>query len=74
MGLSGPHPPAHLKRCRLLAGYSQRALADRAGITRQALGALESGRTRPRLTTAVSIAQALGQDLAACFPELLEKA
>jgi putative molybdopterin biosynthesis protein len=41
-------------------GMSQGELARQAGITRQALGAIESGRSQPGVTVALAIARALG--------------
>lgn len=45
---------------RLRAGLGQAELADRAGVSRQALGALESGRHLPRVDAALRLAAALG--------------
>ena len=47
-------------RARLAAGLSQEELASRAGISRQALGALERGRHLPRVDAAINLARALG--------------
>ena len=44
----------HAKRCRLMAGLRQSDVAARAGVSRQTVNMLESGRQRPQL--------ALGED------------
>ena len=36
-----------LRRLRVAAGLSQEALAERAGLSAQAIGALETGKRRP---------------------------
>ena len=41
-------------------GLSQRNLAQAAGITRQAVGAIESGRMQPSVGIALRLARALG--------------
>src|SRR5689334_19100839 len=52
---------AALRSMRLAAGLSQAALAERAGLSEKAIGALERGdRTSPRPATVVVLAQALG--------------
>lgn len=46
---------------RIAAGHSQESLASQAGITKQTVWLIESGRVRqPHRHTADSIAQALG--------------
>lgn len=63
---------SHLARCRVLAGHSQRSLAEAAGISKRGLQELEAGHHKPRLTTATALARALGvADARALFPELL---
>ena len=50
-----------LRSMRLAAGLSQGALAERAGLSEKAIGALERGdRTTPRPATVVLLADALG--------------
>jgi transcriptional regulator with XRE-family HTH domain len=50
-----------LRRLRLRAGLSQEALAERAGLSQAAIGALEQGlRRRPRPHTVSALAAALG--------------
>src|SRR5262252_8455551 len=52
---------AALRSMRLAAGLSLGALAERAGLSEKAVGALERGeRTTPRLATVVLLAQAVG--------------
>lgn len=51
-------------------GLSQQKVADVAGITRSAVGLIESGQRIPTLTTCFKIARALEVDLA----ELIKKA
>lgn len=56
---------------RRAAGLSQAELADRAGVSRQAVGALEAGRHLPRVDAAVALAAALHttvEDLLAVGP------
>lgn len=48
-----------LRTRRLARGLSQRDLAAAAGLTRQAIGALESGRTQPSLAVALALADLL---------------
>ena len=51
----------HLRRLRVAAGLSQEALAERAGLSVQAVGALETGkRRRPYPNTVSALADALG--------------
>src|SRR5689334_2394174 len=52
---------AALRSMRLAAGLSQGALAERAGLSEKAVGALERGdRTTPRPATVVLLADAVG--------------
>jgi len=48
-------------------GLSQRALADGAGITRQAVGAIESGRMQPGVAIALGLARTLGTTVEELF-------
>lgn len=54
-----PVPLATLRKRRLL---TQRALADKAGVTQATLVALERGRATPRIQTMEKIAAALDVD------------
>ena len=58
---------------RLARGLSQGALADMAGVTRQSISGIESGRWSPSLEVALALAAALGTSVEALFgatPEL----
>jgi molybdate-binding protein/DNA-binding XRE family transcriptional regulator len=56
-----------LKRLRLLRGITQSELAARAGISRQALNAVESGVYQPGVQVALKIAQQLGETVERLF-------
>jgi molybdate-binding protein/transcriptional regulator with XRE-family HTH domain len=56
-----------LVRLRRARGLSQRALADSAGITRQAVGAIESGRMQPGVGIALALARALDTSVEELF-------
>ena len=66
-------PPAteryesRLKRFRGARGLSQAELAERVGLTRQAIYMIEAGRYLPNATTALRLARALGVTLAELF-------
>jgi DNA-binding XRE family transcriptional regulator len=51
---------ARVRGLRAAAGLSQGELAARAGVSRQAVGALEAGRHLPRVDAALALALALG--------------
>ena len=57
----------HLKAFRLNAEFSQQALADQAGISRQAYSALESGRATPSTEVALRLARSLEVPLESLF-------
>ncbi|MFN0073928.1 MAG: substrate-binding domain-containing protein [Chloroflexota bacterium] len=50
----------YLRMARVRAGMSQGDLATRAGVTRQAISAIESGKTAPTMGVALRLARALG--------------
>ena len=52
----------NLKRARERAGLSQEALADRAGLHRNAVALLEAGRRDVKLSTVAKLAKALDMD------------
>jgi len=52
-----------LKKLRSERGLSQRALAERAGISREYLARLETARQDPTLTTLEKLAHALRVDV-----------
>src|SRR4051812_41844604 len=56
-----------VREARLPAGLSQAALADAAGVSRQALGAIEAGLHRPGVDAALSIARAVGRSVEELF-------
>jgi len=56
-----------LRDARERAGLSQAALAARAGISRQAVGAVESGRHAPSVDTALRLAAAVGATVEEVF-------
>ena len=58
---------ARLRAARRRAGLSQSDLAARAGVSRQLIGAAESGRNLPRVDAAISIAAALGVEVSDLF-------
>ncbi len=58
---------AGLETLRRARGLSQRALADAAGITRQAVGAIESGRMQPSVGIALGLARALDTNVEELF-------
>ena len=49
-----------LRELRVAAGLTQKALAERAGLTREGVAYLETGRHDPRWTTVVALCTALG--------------
>src|ERR1700684_2930505 len=51
---------ARLRLARQARGFSQQQLAGMAGVTRQAVSAVESGQSDPSLRVALALAQALG--------------
>lgn len=57
---------ASLRRAR---GWSQEELARRIGVSRAGVGAIETGRTVPSVTTALRLAQALGCSVESLFAE-----
>jgi molybdate-binding protein/DNA-binding XRE family transcriptional regulator len=58
---------SRLESLRLRRGLSQRALAEAAGVTRQAVGAIESGRMQPSVGIALGLARALGASVEDVF-------
>jgi putative molybdopterin biosynthesis protein len=56
-----------VKRTREARGMTQLELARRTGISRQALGAIESGAYQPGVTAAIAIARALGETVENLF-------
>lgn len=58
---------SELREARLAAGLSQSALAAVAGVSRQAVGAIEAGRHRPGVDAAMAIAAAVGRPVEDLF-------
>jgi putative molybdopterin biosynthesis protein len=56
-----------LERVRTARGLSQRALAEAAGITRQAISAIENGRVQPGVGIALALARVLGTSVEELF-------
>lgn len=56
-----------IRIARRAAGLSQQLLADRSGLSRQAIGAIEAGRHRPGIDAALALAVALGSSVEALF-------
>ncbi len=56
-----------LREARMAAGLSQSALAGAAGISRQAVGAIEAGVHRPSVDAALAIAAAVGRSVEELF-------
>ncbi|HEX8065380.1 MAG TPA: helix-turn-helix transcriptional regulator [Thermoleophilaceae bacterium] len=52
----------NLRRARDRAGLSQEALADKAGLHRNAVALLEGGKRDVKLSTVAKLAKALGVD------------
>jgi putative molybdopterin biosynthesis protein len=57
----------HLEARRRARGMSQRELACAAGLTRQAIGAIESGRAQPSIAVAFALAHALDASVEELF-------
>jgi putative molybdopterin biosynthesis protein len=58
-----------IRAARTSRGITQLELARRAGISRQALGAIESGLYQPGVTVALSLARELGETVESLFAE-----
>ncbi len=58
---------AHLRLARQARGFSQQQLASMAGVSRQAVSAVESGHSDPSLRVALAIARALGLSVEELF-------
>jgi putative molybdopterin biosynthesis protein len=56
-----------VRRARLSSGLTQDELARRAGLSRQALGAIESGVYQPGVAVALALARELGHSVEALF-------
>jgi putative transcriptional regulator len=58
---------SRLRVLRAERGWSQADLADRLGVSRQTINALETGKYNPSLGLAFKIAQLFGQPIEAIF-------
>ena len=56
-----------LRECRAARRWSQADLADRLGVSRQTVNALENGRYDPSLPLAFKIAQVFGEPIESLF-------
>ena len=56
-----------LQAVRTARGFSQRALAEAAGVTRQAVSAIEAGRMQPGVGIALALARVLGVSVEELF-------
>jgi len=66
--LSGPQIVNHIRRLRFDAGeMTQAQLAERTGVTRQTIIAVEAGKYAPSLELAFKIAAAFGKPLEEVF-------
>lgn len=63
-------PASPLAIYRFAKGYSQRALADRAGVCRETVNRIERGRGLPTLATARALAAVLEIAPEALFPPI----
>ena len=59
----------HLKHLRGERGWSQADLADRLGVSRQSINAIETGRYDPSLPLAFAIARLFGRPIEAIFQD-----
>ena len=59
MDYKSDHLTRELKRARLDAGLSQRALSERSGLTQSHISNIESGATEPGLSSLIDLARAL---------------
>jgi putative molybdopterin biosynthesis protein len=60
---------SELRRARVARGLTQNELAGRAGISRQALGAIEAGTYQPGVGVALNLARALSESVEHLFGE-----
>ncbi len=66
-GASAATAGLRLRLARQARGYSQQQLAGMAGVSRQAVSAVESGHSDPSLRAALALAQALGMTVEELF-------
>ena len=56
-----------MKQARAAAGFSQQELADRLGVSRQTINAIEKGDYNPTIKLCIAICRALGCTLDELF-------
>lgn len=62
----------HLKRLRQEEGWSQAALAEKLGVSRQSVNAIETGKYDPSLPLAFAIARLFQKPIEAIFEDETE--
>ena len=62
-----------MREARLTAGLSQQELADRIGVSRQTINAIEKGEYNPTIKLCIGICRVLGLTLNDLFWEETEK-
>ncbi|HEX5445038.1 MAG TPA: substrate-binding domain-containing protein [Pirellulales bacterium] len=66
--MSSTHPPQNAVRAQRIAkGWSQQQLADRTGLSRAGISAVESGRLAPSVTAALALSRVLGSSVEELF-------
>ncbi|HEY5986632.1 MAG TPA: substrate-binding domain-containing protein [Streptosporangiaceae bacterium] len=65
--MTASDPGVRLRLARQARGYSQQQLAGMAGVSRQAVSAVEAGHSDPSLRVALALAQALGMTIEELF-------
>jgi molybdate-binding protein/DNA-binding XRE family transcriptional regulator len=65
--MTATDPGVRLRMARQARGYSQLQLAGMAGVSRQAVSAIEAGHSDPSLRVALALAQALGMTIEELF-------
>ncbi|WP_051351116.1 helix-turn-helix transcriptional regulator [Sulfobacillus thermosulfidooxidans] len=58
----------HVRKLRIDRGLTQEVLADRVGISRSTLSAIENGHIDPGVSIAIRLARALQTDVETIFP------
>ena len=62
-----------MERARRNAGYSQEALANKVGLSRQSINTIETGSGRPGLRNAMRISKVLGHSVEGLFGDSVEE-
>lgn len=71
---ASPSPGSPLRARRLKLGLTQSQLAQRAGVSRQLVAAVEAGRNAPAVDAALALARELGETVEALFATTGESA